>query len=210
MIRDVAVDVDDMEGVLRRHGEQTAGHVACCHLVDDVVEGSIGQHVAVIRQEDLVVVEVSPHSPQPLTDSGVDAGVDEGDAPLADVAAEQFDVFSALGQDEVVGVGLVVVQEVVLDCTRAVTKAEDEIGVPEVGVIAHDVPEHWPMPNRHHRLRRGIVARAHAQAQAAAEEHYLHVDSPPDPIKKPRGWATVRPAAHPTREHRQVALRSPP
>ena len=43
-------------------------------------------------------------------------------------------------QHEIVGPGLVVVQEEVLDVRSAVAEAENEIGVAEMRVVAHHVP----------------------------------------------------------------------
>ena len=46
---------------------------------------------------------------------------------------------------EIVGDRLVVVEEVLLDAVRPVAQAQDEVLVPEVRVVAHDVPEDRPV-----------------------------------------------------------------
>src|ERR687897_2223098 len=92
-------------------------------------------------------------------------------------------MLATLGQDEIVRVRLPVVEEVVLDGSGPEAQTENELVVSEVGVVAHDMPEHRTVPDRHHRLRRGVFAGPHAQAQASAEDHDLHVMyplAPPD------------------------------
>jgi hypothetical protein len=163
-----------VERPLGRHGQQAAHGVGVQHAIDDVAQRGVGEDVAVVGEEHLVVVEVGPHAPQALADGGVDAGVDERDAPLADVGAQQLDVLTALAQHEVVGVRLLVVEEVVLHRPGAVAQAQDELGVPEVGVVPHDVPQHRTVADGHHRLGRRVVARPDAQPQPATEQHDLH------------------------------------
>ena len=85
--------------------------------------------------------------------------------------------FSSLGaalQDEVVGPGLVVVQEEILDRRGAVPEAEDEIGVAEMGVVAHDVPEQRALPDQRHRLGAVGDAIAHPHPEATAEQDDFH------------------------------------
>ena len=77
-------------------------------------------------------------------------------------------------QGEIVGEGLVIVQEVVLDGGGAVTQAEHEVGVPEMRVVAHDVPQQWPVSDHVHRLGCACPTLAHPHAEPAAEEHDLH------------------------------------
>ena len=77
-------------------------------------------------------------------------------------------------EHEVVGEGLVVVQEVVLDGRRAVAQAEDEVAVPEVRVVAHHVPQDRPVADGHHRLGQRLRVLAQAQPEPAAEEDDLH------------------------------------
>src|SRR5439155_19916788 len=85
----------------------------------------------------------------------------------------QLDV-AADREDEVVREGLVVVEEVLLDRLRVVTQAEDEVVVPVVGVVAHDVPQDGAVPYRDHRLRNRRPCLANAQPLSAAEEDDLH------------------------------------
>jgi hypothetical protein len=153
--------------------------------LEELVEGSIGQDVAVVAQEDVLVVEVMAHGPQALADGRVEAGVDEADPPVVDVALEQLDGAAAAAQDEVVRDGLGVAEEVLLDRVGAVPEAQDEVLVAEVRVVAHDMPQDGPISDRDHRLRDRLGHLAEAQTLPPAEQHDLHgttpraVDGPP-------------------------------
>ena len=90
------------------------------------------------------------------------------------VAGEKLDVRAALRENEIVRERLVVVEEVLLDHVALVAEADDEIVVPEVRVVLHDVEQDRPVGDRHHRLgdaRRGLL---HAQSETTAEEDDLH------------------------------------
>ena len=79
---------------------------------------------------------------QPLADVGVQPGVDERDRPVVDVARQQLDLPPPSREHEVVRHGLVVVRGSSSLITSAlVAEAEDEVLVPEVGVVLHDVPQ---------------------------------------------------------------------
>ena len=75
----------------------------------------VADAVAVAGQEHLLVLDVLAHRQQPLADVGVQPGVDEGDPPVVDVAGQQLEAAAAVREHEVVGVGLVVVEEVPLE-----------------------------------------------------------------------------------------------
>src|SRR5207244_3113217 len=98
--------------------------------------------IGVIDEERLLVLEVAPNRKQALPDVGRQAGIDERDAPIIDIAAQELDVSTAAAQYEVIGDALVVIAEIALDDIAAVPEAENEILVTEVGVVPHDVPEH--------------------------------------------------------------------
>ena len=100
----VSVEVDQVERSLRGNREQAGRRVGAEETFDDLVHRRIGQHVAVVGEEQLVALEVRPHPSQALADAGLDARVHERDAPLADVGLEQLDLLAALGEDEVVRV----------------------------------------------------------------------------------------------------------
>ncbi len=177
-VADVAalVGVDDVEGRLRRHREQARERVGGLEAGDDVVQRGVGQHVGVVGHEVVVVAQVLAHPAQPLPDRRLDPGVHEGDPPVRDVGLQRGR--DAGVDDEVVGVHLLVVQEVAGDVPRAIAHREDELGVAEVRVVAHDVPDERPVTDHRHGLGHVVDAVAHAHAVAAAEEHDLHRAAP--------------------------------
>ena len=83
--------------------------------LDQAIERRVGEGVAVVGEEHLLALEQVADPAQALADRGVEPGVGEGDPPVGDVGAEQLDLAAAVGQHEVVGHRLVVVEEVVLD-----------------------------------------------------------------------------------------------
>src|SRR5437879_13411502 len=68
----------------------------------------------------------------------------------------------------------VVIPEIVLDDVGAVAQAQDEVLVPEVGVVLHHVPENRAIADRHHWLRDVLVVVPKSHPQATAEQHDLH------------------------------------
>jgi hypothetical protein len=171
--RVVVAHVEAVERRLRWHREQRPDLVGLrAEPGEHVVERHVGEDVGVVGEEHLLVLDVLAHPPQPLADRRGEAGVDERDRPVADVGAQQLDV--AAPQHEVVRGRLVVVEEVVLDVVGAVAEAEHEVGVPEVRVVAHDVPDQRARADRRHRLGQVGEAVAHPHAVAAAEQHDLH------------------------------------
>src|SRR6185503_5468879 len=56
-------------------------------------------------------------------------------------------------------------------------EAEDEVLVPEVGVVLHQVPEDRPVADLDHRLGDLAGVLTQARAQPAAEQDHLHVRS---------------------------------
>src|SRR5262249_16242135 len=113
--------------------------------------------------------------------------------PLRDVGAEQLHLAGAVLQDEVVGPRLVVAQEEVLDVRSAVTQAEYEVGVPEMGVVTHDVPEQRALPDHRHRLRAAADPVTHPHPEATAEQDDLHNSHPIQTISSAGMGKTSRP-----------------
>ena len=128
-------------------------------------------------EEDLLVVHVRLHAPQPFSDVRPAPGVHEGDAPVVHVASCELDAVPASGQREVVREGLVVGEEVLLDHLGLMPEADDELVVPEVCVVLHDVPQDRAAPDRHHRLRHALGRLPHPEPEPPAEEHDLHADT---------------------------------
>ena len=103
-----------MEGLRRVHGEKRGNWLSLHEGIDVLGQWQVTEPIGVVGHEDRVIADVVLHSLQPLSDRGVDAGVDEGDPPVIDVRIEQLEVSPTVGQHEVIGDGLVVVEEVIL------------------------------------------------------------------------------------------------
>ena len=96
------------------------------------------------------------HPAQPLAHVRVVTGVDEGDLPLVDVGAQHLDVAATFRKDEVVRRPLVVAQEEFLDLVRSVAEAQNELVVPVVAVVLHQVPQDRALANVDQRLGQAI------------------------------------------------------
>ena len=105
----------DVERVLRSHRQECRDLAGRLELLDELVEGSVGEEVAVIREKDLVVADVVPDGFQALADVSVDAGIGEGDLPVLDVGALELEAPAPVREGEVVRERLVVLQKVALD-----------------------------------------------------------------------------------------------
>ena len=151
------------------------GDLAALLEVVDVAEQIEVRHaVGVVGEKHALAFQVVAHLAEALADAGVAARVGEGDLPVLDVAAKELDLLAALGEDEVVGDGLVVVLEVALDGAGAVPEAEDEVLVPVVGVVPHQVPEDRTRSDFHQGLRDVLRVVAKPHAEPAAKKHHLH------------------------------------
>ena len=172
------VRLDDVVLDAGPHGDEESGLPLTLERLDHVVERRVREPVAVGREERRIVTDVGLHQLQPLPDRGVQAGVDESDCPVLDVACEELNVAAAVRENEIVGYRFLVREEVVLDRLAPVAEAEDEFGVPPRGVPLHDVPEDRPSSDGDHRLGNPLGCLAHADTEAAAEDHDLHLPIP--------------------------------
>ena len=77
------------------HREEARHPVHGPEVLDVRVEVEIGEAVAVVGEERLVVVEVRLHRAEALADARRQAGVDERDAPVVDVAVQQAQLGAA-------------------------------------------------------------------------------------------------------------------
>ena len=91
----------EMVGERRAHGEEAGELAALLERLDHVVEVDVGQAVAVVGEEHLLVLHVVAHRPQTLADVAPDAGVEQRDAPLLLGIAEQLDLRAEAGDDAV-------------------------------------------------------------------------------------------------------------
>ena len=70
--------------------QATASRAA--EVVDHGGQRQVGEAVAVVGQEHLLALQEGLHGLEAHADVGVEAGVDEGDLPVLDVAGEQVDL----------------------------------------------------------------------------------------------------------------------
>jgi hypothetical protein len=173
----VVADPDAVERLLRGHREQGRDGVRPPEPGHHHIQRRIREDIGVVGQEQLLVGDVAAHPAQPLPDRRVDPGVHERDRPVGDVGAQHLDLAAA--QHEIVRARLGVVQEVVLDVLRAVSRAQHEVGVPEMRVVAHHVPEQGSRSHGLHRFGHVGDAVAHPHPVAPAEQDDLHATTVP-------------------------------
>jgi hypothetical protein len=87
-----------METLRAAHGDEARDRIARIEMFYVAFQRQVRQPVRVICKEHVFPLQVLAGTQQPLTDIAVQAGVDEGDAPIVDVAAVYFDLASALAQ----------------------------------------------------------------------------------------------------------------
>ena len=141
---------------------------------DHPVQRNVRQAVRIVGEEDALSLEVPAHPEQPLRDVRVQAGVDEGDAPVLDVGGHEARSCGLPPHREVVREALLVVQEVLPDEVAAVSETQHEILVAVVRVVPHQVPEDRPVADVHQRLRDAVRVLAKAHAQTPAEKDDFH------------------------------------
>src|SRR5205814_9009640 len=78
----------------------------------------------------------------------------------------------------IVGDGVSVIHQVLLDVVSTVPEAENEVLVPEMRVVTHHVPDNWTIPDGDHRLGDVLGEIAQTHAETATEKHYLHRNPP--------------------------------
>ena len=141
---------------------------------DVPVEVEVGETIGVVGEEDLLPLDMIADPTQALADRGVDAGLDEREAPLVDVGTEQLDLSTSFGQHEVVRRPFAVLEEELLDLKGTVSETEDEIGVAKVRVVPHQVPQHRSRTDLDQRLGDLLRVVAKPHPHPAAKQHYLH------------------------------------
>ena len=168
-----------MDVELRTHREEHRRLPTLVECLDEVRKRCVREAVTVRGQEG-VVADMRRYGLQPLTDRGVDPGVDEGDPPLVELAREELELRTvrAAVEHEVVEHRPVVREEVVLDDFALVPQAQNELVVTPHRVVAHDVPEDRLAADLDHRLGDALRLLAHAHTEATAEDHHFHLATP--------------------------------
>src|SRR5690606_17925245 len=101
-------------------------------------------------------------------------GTGECDVPVGNIGTLELHGSAAVAHGEIVGHALVVLEEVALDGLARVAEAQDEILVPEMCVVLHQVPDDRARTDRGERL--GITFRGFPEPhpQPSTEQDYLH------------------------------------
>src|SRR5713101_291827 len=170
----VGLEVDEMERPRRSDCHEGADPAAAAKPVQVPGEREVRHTIRVVHQEGLLALQMTPYREQAFADVGRQAGIDERDAPIVDIGAQELDFPPAPRSEEVVGHTLVVVPEIAFDHVSAIPEAQDEVLVPEMGVIAHDVPEDRPVADLDHRFGHVVGLLADPQALAPTEQDDLH------------------------------------
>src|SRR3989441_1217450 len=114
----VGTHSDRVVAEVRLYGEEARGLAAPLEHIDELGQAHVSEAVAVIREEDLFILEVLLHGNQALPDIGRQAGVHERDIPVTDVAVVKLHSLAAIREREVVRDALVVLEKVVFDDIR--------------------------------------------------------------------------------------------
>src|SRR5207245_621206 len=163
-----------MKALTRTHADTAGDRVLPVEVVEVLRQREIGEPIAVVREEDGIVPEITPHGVETLADVGVQTGVGEGDRPSRDVTAVYSDVHASSEELEVVRQALVVVEEVSLDEIATITETENELGVAEVRVVLHEMPDDRAVADVHHRLRYRLRVLPQPGSKPTAKEDNLH------------------------------------
>ena len=111
---------------------------------------------------------------QTLADVTPDSGVHQRDAPIRWSVAQDFDLPAKIRNRTVAVCGLLVVQEVILDDVRPVSKTKNEILMAVLAIVLHDVPQDGLLADRHHWFRNGVGILTDTGAKPAAEQNNFH------------------------------------
>ena len=141
-----------MEALRTAHRHQARDRLLAAEVGNHPIKRDIRQSIRVVREELRLVGQVFAHPQQALADGGMQTRIDEGDIPVSGVVTVELDAVIPFVQSEVAGHGFVVVQEIVADQVAAVSKAQDEIAVSEMRVVAHEVPQDRPVADLEQRL----------------------------------------------------------
>src|SRR4029079_1245048 len=138
---------------------------------------NVRQGVAVVGKKVLLGFEVRPHGAQPLSDVGMQSGLDERYLPILHVDVQWLDLLETVREDEVVGSPFGIVDEVVLDQIAAVSQAKYEFGVSEMSVVAHEMPDDRTVTDVHERFRNRVRMFPKPLSQSTKKQDNLHEPS---------------------------------
>jgi len=140
--------------------------------VDDLPDIQVRHGVAIGHAKGLVS-DVSAHPPDPSPRLRRYPGIGEKHSPWLDPFIAVIDSVASEIDDHV-GNMTAVVEEVLLDDVPLVAKTHDKVGHSVLMINLHDVPEHGPPTDFHHRFRPDNSFFGEARTQPAGQYHCFH------------------------------------
>ena len=168
------VHCDHMKCLRGRRADKSRNFVALLERFYHFRKRHVGETVRVVREKNLFSGDQVLYGPQALSDEGAESRIDESDSPIFNVALNEIHFPAASRQNKVIRNAFVVVEEVILDFISLVAEAENEILVPKMGIVFHDVPQHGPIAQRHQGFRNIVAKFSKPRAQPPTEQHYFH------------------------------------
>lgn len=163
------IDIGKVIGQRRTYGDKAADFSAALEARDHVVEIDVAETVAVVRKKDFFVLNVSAHRPKSLADVAPNAGIEKRHAPVVGRRIQQLDVGRVFRNDAVGILMRLIVQKKIFDDVGFVAEAQNEIVMPVLAVIVHQMPQDRLVADRDHGLRDIFRVFPDAGAQAAAK-----------------------------------------
>ena len=105
----IFTDGDRMKARGRSDSEKAGDLFLCQEVIDLVWERQISEAVDIVSQKDIIILDELSDPQQTLTDVGVLTRIDKSDSPVLDVFAQQLNLLSTVGENEVIRDALVVV-----------------------------------------------------------------------------------------------------
>src|ERR1700681_210681 len=160
------------------NADKTRDRITFGEFLDIPIQRQIRQPVGIVGQKDRFAFDVLAYSKQTLADVAVQPGINEGDTPLVQIVAVQVNLSSALAHREIVRHGLRIIEKVLAHHVAAIAQGEHKVGMAEMRVVTHQVPQHRATADVHQRLGNGVGMLTQACAETAAKQHHFHFRLP--------------------------------
>ena len=103
--------------------------------IDHIRQRRVGQSVAVVGEEDFLLLDEMSDRYETFSDIAPDPGIYECNPPIRRPFTQNFDLFAEVRDDAVAVCRRLVVQEILLDDVCLVSEAKDEILMPVLAVV---------------------------------------------------------------------------
>src|ERR1700746_1720252 len=101
----------------------------------------MGKSIAVFGQKNFFFLDEVFDRQEPLSNISPHAGVNEGNAPVRRLLANNLNFGAKIRDDTIAAIRRLIVQEIVLDDVCLVSEAKNEIPMPMLAVILHEMPQ---------------------------------------------------------------------